>query len=102
MSHAKLGVHFKVKRDMKISELAYRAGVVSSAIRYYERAVLLPKAARDGNGYRSDDVAAPDRIHFIWIGQKLGFTLQAMRGMRDVATACGVTQRDRADALVSA
>jgi hypothetical protein len=28
--------------------------------------------------------------------------IQAMRGMRDVATACGVTQRDRADALVPA
>lgn len=64
---------------MKISELAERAGVASSAIRYYERAHLLPKAARGANGYRTYDDAALERIHFIRIGQKLGFTLEAIR-----------------------
>jgi DNA-binding transcriptional MerR regulator len=81
MSHAKLGAHFKVKRDMKISELADRAGVVSSAIGDYERARLLSKAARDGNGYRRDAAAAPVRIHFIRIGQTLGFALDAIRAV---------------------
>ena len=79
MRHAKIEVHFKVKQKMKISELAERAGVATSAIRYYESAHLLPKAERGANGYRSYDDTALARIHFIQIGQKLGFTLEAIR-----------------------
>ena len=64
---------------MKISELAERAGIATSAIRYYESAQLLPKAARGANGYRTYDDATLARIRFIQIGQKLGFTLEAIR-----------------------
>jgi MerR family copper efflux transcriptional regulator len=71
---------------MKISELAERAGITSSAIRYYERANLLPKAQRGANGYRTYDATALERIHFIQIGQQLGFTLEAIR---DVAALEG-------------
>jgi MerR family copper efflux transcriptional regulator len=77
--HAKIQVHFKVKQKMKISELAARAGVATSAIRYYESAQLLPKAERGANGYRSYDDTDLERIHFIQIGQKLGFSLDAIR-----------------------
>lgn len=79
MAHAKIEVHFKVKHNMKISELAARAGVATSAIRFYESARLLPKAQRGANGYRSYDHTAVERITFIQIGQKLGFTLEAIR-----------------------
>ena len=64
---------------MKISELAERAGIATSAIRYYESAQLLPKPVRGANGYRSYDDTTLERIHFIQIGQKLGFTLEAIR-----------------------
>jgi arsenate reductase (thioredoxin) len=37
---------------MKVSELADRAGVASSAIRWYESAGILPVASRQANGYR--------------------------------------------------
>lgn len=81
MAHAKIEVHFKVKHNMKISELAERAGVATSAIRFYESARLLPKAPRGANGYRTYDETALERITFIRIGQKLGFTLDAIRAV---------------------
>lgn len=64
---------------MIISELAERAGIATSAIRYYERAHLLPKAKRGSNGYRTYDDSALERIYFIQIGQKLSFTLESIR-----------------------
>jgi DNA-binding transcriptional MerR regulator len=63
---------------MKIGELAQRAGISASAIRYYEQAGLMPKAERGANGYRSYGEPALERINLIQIGQKLGFTLEAI------------------------
>ena len=37
---------------MNVSELARRAGVAPGTIRFYERAGILPSAARQANGYR--------------------------------------------------
>ncbi|HEY4634359.1 MAG TPA: MerR family transcriptional regulator, partial [Candidatus Limnocylindrales bacterium] len=37
---------------MKVSELAERAGVAPSAVRWYESVGILPPAARQPNGYR--------------------------------------------------
>ncbi|MRW91295.1 MerR family transcriptional regulator [Duganella sp. FT80W] len=64
---------------MKIGELATRAGIAASAIRYYEQAGLMPKAERGFNGYREYGESALERINLIQIGQKLGFTLEAIR-----------------------
>ncbi|RFP23202.1 MerR family transcriptional regulator [Duganella sp. BJB488] len=66
---------------MKIGELAERSGIAASAIRYYERAGLLPKAARGVNGYRTYKEAALERLQLIQIGQNLGFTLEAIRAV---------------------
>lgn len=63
---------------MKIGELAQRAGIAASAIRYYEETGLLPKAERGANGYRVYGEPALERINLIQIGQKLGFTLEAI------------------------
>lgn len=37
---------------MRIGELACRAGVAASTIRFYESSGLLPAATRGTNGYR--------------------------------------------------
>lgn len=79
--YPKIKVHFKVKRKMKIGELAERSGLAASAIRYYEQAGLLPKAARGANGYRVYAETALERLHLIQIGQNLGFTLEAIRSV---------------------
>jgi DNA-binding transcriptional MerR regulator len=81
MSYARIKVHFKVKRKMKIGELAERTGLAASAIRYYEQAGLMPKAERGANGYRSYGDSALERINLIQIGQQLGFTLEAIRAV---------------------
>lgn len=64
---------------MKIGELAQRAGVAASAIRYYEQLGLLPKPVRGVNGYRVYSDSALERLHLIQIGQNLGFSLQAIQ-----------------------
>jgi DNA-binding transcriptional MerR regulator len=66
---------------MKIGELAERAGMATSAIRYYERMGLLPKAARGANGYREYPEAVLERLNVIVLGQSLGFTLETMRNI---------------------
>jgi DNA-binding transcriptional MerR regulator len=66
---------------MKIGELAQRSGLATSAIRYYERAGLLPKAKRGSNGYREYDEVTLEQLHVIDIGQSLGFTLDAIRAV---------------------
>jgi DNA-binding transcriptional MerR regulator len=37
---------------MNVSELARRAGIAPSAVRFYEKIDVLPAAARQANGYR--------------------------------------------------
>jgi MerR family transcriptional regulator, copper efflux regulator len=64
---------------MRIGELAKRAGVSTSKLRFYEaRGVLLP-AARSENGYRDYGDHALEVVRFTTRAQSLGFTL------RDVA-----------------
>src|SRR4051794_32140085 len=65
--------------NMKIGELAERTGVPASAIRYYEKEGLLPKAQRGANGYRIYKDHALERLDLIQLGQKLGFSLDAIR-----------------------
>lgn len=63
---------------MRIGELARRAGVAPSAVRYYERSGLLPAPARV-SGRR---VYAPDalsRLAVILHARRLGFTIAETR-----------------------
>lgn len=57
---------------MKISELARRAGIAPSAVRFYEEAGILPPAPRLGNGYRdyADDALA--RLRLVVALRRLG------------------------------
>jgi MerR family transcriptional regulator, redox-sensitive transcriptional activator SoxR len=59
---------------MKIGELARRAGLRPSAIRYYEQAGLLPPAQRRG-AHRVYGPDALERVQLVRAAQTLGFTL---------------------------
>ena len=61
---------------MRIGELANRAGVSTSKIRFYEARGLLPAAKRLGNGYRDYDDHALEIVRFIDRAQGLGFALR--------------------------
>jgi len=67
--------------NMKIGELAERSGIPASAIRYYEKEGLLPKAQRGANGYRVYQDNALERLDLIQLGQNLGFSLDAIRSV---------------------
>jgi DNA-binding transcriptional MerR regulator len=64
------------RRGLRVSELAETVGVTPDTIRYYERAGLLPAAARTPAGYRAYDAGAVDRLQFIQGAQRLGLKLR--------------------------
>jgi MerR family transcriptional regulator, redox-sensitive transcriptional activator SoxR len=73
---------------MKIGELAERAGLNASAIRYYEKLGLLPAPYRSGGQRRYPDNAL-DRVLLIRFAGDMGFTLADVRlflnGLREDA-----------------
>ena len=80
-----------------ISELAERAGVPPTTLRYYEQAGLLP-AARSANGYRRYGDDAVDRLALIRAGQHLGLPLGQLRDLltvRDSGACADVRARLR-------
>ena len=60
---------------MQIKELAQRAGVAESAIRYYESIGLLPEPERLPNGYRNYEEGDVERLRFVAGARRLDFTL---------------------------
>src|SRR6266487_6277380 len=73
---------------LTISEVARKVGLQASAIRYYERIGLLPRAPRI-SGQRRYDTTALYRLAIIQRARQLGFTLTEIRqlffGFRDVS-----------------
>jgi arsenate reductase (thioredoxin) len=57
---------------MKIAELATRAGVAASAVRWYEQAGVLPAPARRPNGYREYDEVDLARLRLVLSLRRLG------------------------------
>src|SRR6202158_4913296 len=90
--------------DVKIGELALRSGVASTALRYYEKAGLLPESRRSSSGYRTYEPEAVPRLAFIRAAQAVGLTLAEIReiiGIRDAgappcAHVVGLIEQHRA------
>ncbi|MEI2735761.1 MAG: MerR family transcriptional regulator [Rhodoblastus sp.] len=66
---------------MNIGELAKRAGLTASAIRFYERAGLLASVERRPNGYRVYPPEAALKLNLIVAAQKAGFSLDEIRSL---------------------
>jgi MerR family transcriptional regulator, redox-sensitive transcriptional activator SoxR len=60
--------------ELTISEVARRSGVRATTIRYYESINVLPEPRR-ANRRRRYDPAILDRLAFVHVAQRLGFTL---------------------------
>ena len=77
-------------RQWAISAVAQQVGLQSSAIRYYEKIGLLPRAQRI-SGQRRYDSTALYRLAIIQRARQLGFTLTEIRqlffGFRDETNA---------------
>jgi MerR family redox-sensitive transcriptional activator SoxR len=71
-----------VQDSLLIGELAERAGVATSAIRYYESIGLLPEPYRV-SGQRRYGEETLKRLEFIAAAQRAGFTLREITELSD-------------------
>jgi MerR family transcriptional regulator, copper efflux regulator len=67
--------------SLSITDVARRAGVPTSTLRYYDRLGLLASAGRAANGYRRYDDRAPDRLRFIARAKELGCSLEEIASL---------------------
>jgi MerR family transcriptional regulator, redox-sensitive transcriptional activator SoxR len=69
-------------QPLTIGEVAHRAGIRASAIRYYESRGVLPVAERVGGQRRYGDDAV-ERLGFVDVAQRAGFSLDEIRDLLD-------------------
>ncbi len=70
---------------LTIGNVAQRAGVRNSAVRYYEARGLLKPAARLPNGYRIYGEDTIDLLSFVRRAQTLGITLKEIRRLLELS-----------------
>lgn len=63
---------------LTIGEVARRAGMRTSALRYYESVGLLPEPLRVHGGHRRYDPAVLDLLAVLRMAQRAGFTIAEM------------------------
>lgn len=74
----KLGSMFRLDfvKGLRVAELAERAGLAASTVRFYERAGLISPARRAQNGYRMFDESALEELMFIQRAKGIGMSLE--------------------------
>ena len=70
---------------LAIGDLARQTGVKVPTIRYYENIGLLPSAPRTASNRRQYDDQAVKRLKFIRHARELGFEVDAIRELLDLA-----------------
>ncbi|MFD1332837.1 helix-turn-helix domain-containing protein [Methylopila musalis] len=75
---------------LSIGELGRAAGAKVETVRYYERIGLLAPPRRTAGNYRAYDRSHLNRLSFIRRSRDLGFSLEQVRALLDLAD-----QRDR-------
>src|SRR6266852_1066586 len=66
-------------QPLQIGQVSKRTGLSVDAIRFYEKAGLLPQPARTSAGYRVYHQRELTDLEFIQKAQKLGFSLKEIR-----------------------
>jgi MerR family transcriptional regulator, copper efflux regulator len=61
---------------MQIGEAAAQSGVSAKMIRYYEQIGLVPRSARQPQGYRDYDDRDVNRLRFVARARDLGFSIK--------------------------
>ncbi len=69
------------RTQLRIGDVATRAGVSVDTVRYYERLKLLPRASRTSGGFRLFGPESIERVQFIKQAQELGLTLDEIKGL---------------------
>ena len=81
---------------MKIAELARRAGVAPSAVRWYEQAGVLPAPTRRSNGYREYDDKDLARVRLVISLRRLGLGPEDAGRLARLCLERGVVDSDLA------
>ena len=84
---------------MKISDMSRATGVDIETIRYYEKAGLLPAAAREANGYRSYGPKHLERLAFVRHCRALDMPLAEVKRLLDFVGGAR-DERGDIDALI--
>ncbi|MDC7823627.1 MerR family DNA-binding protein [Pseudomonas sp. BLCC-B13] len=74
-----------MSKPLTIGVLARDSGVNLETIRFYERSGLLPAPQRSPSGYRHYQKQDVRRLRFIRRGRELGFSLEEIRSLLDLA-----------------
>lgn len=72
-------------KPLTIGALGRASGVNLETIRFYERSGLLPQPQRSTAGYRHYQEMDVRRLRFIRRGRELGFSLEEIRSLLDLA-----------------
>jgi MerR family mercuric resistance operon transcriptional regulator len=78
-----------MQEAMTIGRLAKAAGVNVETVRYYQRRGLLREPNKPPGGQRRYSPAVVQQIAFIRRAQQLGFSLEEVRGLMQLAGAAG-------------
>ncbi|MGH9837587.1 MAG: MerR family transcriptional regulator [Blastocatellia bacterium] len=81
--------------ELRIGEVATRAGVSIDTLRYYERRRLLPRAPRSGGGFRLFTAETIERVRFIRQAQELGFSLDEISQLLNTESGAAECRRVR-------
>jgi arsenate reductase len=84
---------------MRISELARRAGVSASAVRWYESAGILPAPGREDNGYRDYAEADLARVRLVVSLRRLGLEPEEAGRLARLCLEHGAPDTDLAPVL---
>ncbi|MBD8525654.1 MerR family transcriptional regulator [Pseudomarimonas arenosa] len=77
--------------SLTIGGVARASGCHIETIRYYERIGLLPAPARSASGYRHYQLQDVERLRFIARGRELGFSLDEIRSLLQLAEDPGLS-----------
>lgn len=81
--------------ELRIGEVASRAGVSVDTVRYYERRRLLPRAPRTGGGFRLFAPETVERVQFIKQAQDIGLSLEEIAQLLATGGAADECRRMR-------
>jgi len=87
----------RLRRNLRIGELARASGLSPDSLRHYERLGLLPRPDRTRGGFREYPEETVRRVKVIQRSLAIGFTLAELAGIfRDRASGRAPCQRVRA------
>ncbi|RLB64001.1 MAG: hypothetical protein DRH08_10305 [Deltaproteobacteria bacterium] len=83
-----------MQQTLTIGKLAKKANVSIDSIRFYERRGLIAEPMRTASNYRRYPLDAAARLRFIKKAQKLGFSLDEIKGLMDLQHDPDATKAD--------